>query len=82
MYVLFFFQFRIYFSYEILYLTNFFLKYFSKIHGTVGAAGSLWSVNNLGLMYATEGHDPPEGPFYDLQCDSFTSNDDFEMIPA
>eukprot|EP00501_MAST-03F_sp_TOSAG23-6_P001729 GSMAST32.ASY1.ANO1.1803.1 assembled CDS len=28
----FFFQFRIYFSYEILYLTNFFLKYFSKIH--------------------------------------------------
>jgi len=34
--------------------------------GTAGRKGSLWRVNSMGLVAGTTGHDPPEGPFYDL----------------
>ena len=34
--------------------------------GTSGRKGSLWRINNMGLMAGTTGHDPPEGPFFDL----------------
>jgi hypothetical protein len=50
--------------------------------GTVGRHGSLWTVNRLGLLAATDGHEPPEGPFYDLQCDAFTSTEQGTILPA
>ena len=49
--------------------------------GTAGRAGSLWIVNSLGLMAATEGHEAPEGPFFDLQCASFSSTIDLQLVP-
>ena len=36
--------------------------------GTAGRAGSLWRVGGaLGLVWATPGHEPPRGPFYELR---------------
>lgn len=35
--------------------------------GTEGRAGSIWMVNNLHLMAAGAGHDPPQGPFWDMK---------------
>lgn len=35
--------------------------------GTEGRAGSIWMVNSLRLMAAGVGHDPPEGPFWDMK---------------
>lgn len=35
--------------------------------GTEGRAGSIWIVNSLHLMAAGSGHDPPQGPFWDMK---------------
>lgn len=35
--------------------------------GTEGRAGSIWLVNSLHLMAAGAGHEPPEGPFWDMK---------------
>ncbi len=37
--------------------------------GTEGRAGSIWMVNSLHLMAAGAGHDPPQGPFWDMKVD-------------
>merc|ERR1712087_469124 len=34
--------------------------------GLPGKAGSLWTVNNMQLVVATAGYQPPPGPFYEL----------------
>ena len=44
--------------------------------GTGGRAGSLWTINRLGLFAATVGHKPPSGPFYDFKAKTFTVVDD------
>lgn len=35
--------------------------------GTEGRAGSIWVMNSLHLMAAGAGHDPPQGPFWDMK---------------
>lgn len=35
--------------------------------GTEGRAGSIWMVNSLHLMAAVVGHEPPQGPFWDMK---------------
>lgn len=50
--------------------------------GTVGRSGSIWRVGKMGHMVAVEGHDPPEGPFYELLCSRFYCTSDFRVIPA
>ena len=51
------------------------LKYCTASRGTDeglgGRPGSLWMVNQIGLMAATAGHALPEGPFYDLRAKEF-----------
>ena len=49
--------------------------------GTSGRQGSLWIVNSLGLIAASDGHDPPQGTFYDLQCRSFLCTSDLRIVP-
>ena len=44
--------------------------------GTGGRAGSLWTINRLGLFCATVGHKAPSGPFYDFKAKIFTVVDD------
>ena len=39
--------------------------------GTGGRAGSIWIVNELGLIWVKSGHDPPEGPFYTVKGEKF-----------
>ena len=39
---------------------------FEGLHGT---PGSIWVINSLGLLAVIKGHEPPEGPFYDLDTD-------------
>ena len=34
--------------------------------GAGGARGSVWIVNSLGLIAIVQGHDPPRGPFFEL----------------
>jgi hypothetical protein len=34
--------------------------------GLGGRPGSIWVVNTMGLMTATEGHKTPDGPFFEL----------------
>ncbi|CAM9959439.1 unnamed protein product, partial [Hapterophycus canaliculatus] len=40
--------------------------------GTEGRAGSIWMVNSLHLMAAVVGHDPPQGPFWDMKVSHIT----------
>lgn len=35
--------------------------------GTEGRAGSIWVMNSLHLMAVGAGHEPPQGPFWDLK---------------
>lgn len=46
--------------------------------GTGGRPGSIWVVNEFGLMVATRGHGRPSGTFYKLKKDTFfvSPNDD------
>ena len=39
--------------------------------GTGGKAGSIWEVNEFGMMIAMEGHFPPEGTFFKLRAEAF-----------
>ena len=39
--------------------------------GTGGRAGSLWTINRIGLFAAVSGHKAPPGPFYDFKADTF-----------
>jgi Ca2+-binding EF-hand superfamily protein len=43
--------------------------------GSGGQKGSFWTVNSLNLLWATEGHDMPSGPFYELIPDGFFALD-------
>lgn len=36
--------------------------------GLAGKKGSIWLVGKYQLLWATEGHNAPEGPFYELNC--------------
>jgi len=47
--------------------------------GTGGKKGSFWVMNKLGLLTATEGHDPPEGNFYELKAPKFVAGDAFVL---
>jgi Ca2+-binding EF-hand superfamily protein len=38
--------------------------------GAGGARGSVWVVNTLGMLAVVPGHDPPRGPFYELDLDA------------
>jgi hypothetical protein len=35
--------------------------------GTGGKRGSVWTINSLGLMCVTQGHEVPKGPFYEFK---------------
>jgi len=37
--------------------------------GTGGRAGSFWSVSSMCLLWVTQGHEAPKGPFYELVKD-------------
>jgi Ca2+-binding EF-hand superfamily protein len=52
--------------------------------GTGGRPGSLWVVNELGLMAATTGHFRPQGTFYTLKSEGFYigPNDDLGASPS
>mmetsp|Transcript_23616 Transcript_23616/g.46219 ORF Transcript_23616/g.46219 Transcript_23616/m.46219 type:complete len:126 (+) Transcript_23616:21-398(+) len=39
--------------------------------GTGGKRGSMWIVNSFGTVIFTEGHLPPQGPFYELKAKRF-----------
>lgn len=39
--------------------------------GTGGRAGSLWTINRIGLFAAVTGHKAPPGPFYDFKAETF-----------
>ena len=39
--------------------------------GTGGRAGSLWTINRIGLFAAVAGHKAPPGPFYDFKAETF-----------
>ena len=40
--------------------------------GLGGRAGSLWTINKIGLFAAAVGHKAPPGPFYDFKANTFT----------
>jgi hypothetical protein len=46
--------------------------------GSGGKRGSFWKVNSLGVLWATEGLDPPEGPFYDLVANKLYASEYYE----
>ena len=39
--------------------------------GTGGRPGSIWIINELGLLWVTSGHEPPSGPFYTAKQEKF-----------
>ena len=39
--------------------------------GTGGRPGSIWIINEMGLIWITSGHDAPPGPFYNLKKPKF-----------
>jgi len=45
--------------------------------GTGGKKGSFWCMNKLGLLVATEGHEEPQGNFYELKSGKFIASDFF-----
>eukprot|EP00475_Leptophrys_vorax_P033773 TRINITY_DN5365_c0_g1_i1.p1 TRINITY_DN5365_c0_g1~~TRINITY_DN5365_c0_g1_i1.p1 ORF type:complete len:729 (-),score=163.84 TRINITY_DN5365_c0_g1_i1:71-2257(-) len=46
--------------------------------GTGGKRGSFWAVNSLRLLWVTEGHDPPEGPFYDIVANKLYASEFYQ----
>ena len=50
--------------------------------GMSGRPGSLWEVNSLKLMVATVGHEPPEGPFWEIQSTDFFVTNDLTIVPS
>ena len=43
--------------------------------GIGGRRGSVWQVNSLHLLYAKEGYDPPEGPFFEILGKKFAASE-------